>query len=80
MFVRISPDDFRVDGVKQKVSVKTRYETFKKFYDTLETPSRGLTVQYMFYDVTADGTLEIETDPEFAQMIKDVMLPPIYKA
>ena len=66
-----------MDGVTQKVSCKARYERFKKFYENVPTPERGLTVQYMFYDVTADGALEIETDPEFAPMIKDVMLPPI---
>ena len=68
-----------MDGVTQKISCKARYATFKKFYENVPTPERGLTVQYMFYDVTADGKLEIETDPEFAQTTKDVMLPPIFK-
>ena len=77
VFVRLNPDAFTKDGVKQKVDRKTRYEAFKQFFETCPTPTRLLTVQYMFYDTDSDGALTIQSDPEFVQMLNDVMLPPI---
>lgn len=74
---RLNPDPFKVDGVKQKVDRKARYESFKRFYETFPTPDRQLSVQYMFYDTDANGELEIKSDPEFMDCLNDVMLPPI---
>lgn len=63
--------------MSQRVDRKTRYERFKTLYETLPKPDRAITVQYMFYNVDANGDLDVASDPEFVHALKDVMLPPI---
>ncbi len=78
VFVRMNPDAYKVGG-KTKLGMPriTRYESFKTLYDTLAKPTQPLTVQYMYYDVDAQGVLECSKAEGFVRCLLDVCLPPI---
>lgn len=78
VFTRLNPDTHRVNGkIQYAVSLEQRYETFKTLYDTLPKPTQPLTVQYMYYDIDAEGVLECSKQEGFVRCLLDVCLPPI---
>lgn len=83
VYCRLNPDAFKIDGETKRLYKVDRYKAFKHFYETLPTPVKPLSIQYMYYDVetkedTNDKQLVLFNDPDFAEDTKAVCLPPIY--
>ena len=72
-FIRYNPDNYAIDNVQQEISENYRYEILIQTLVSVvfDCP---FSVEYLFYDTNADGTLVIFNDPEYNESFKSFVM------